>query len=67
MSNVIDYMAVKAAREGQRQLVWECRCGSQKYLLTEEGPQCFDCGIWWDWETLLRRMEIKINTTTGTL
>ena len=65
MGNVIDYMAVKAAREGQKQIVWQCRCGNQKYLLTEDGIQCFDCGGWCKWETLFRSMGIEINTTTG--
>lgn len=58
MTNIIDMMAVKAAKEGHKQLVWECRCGCQKYVLTEEGPQCFECGRWWEWIALLQKMGI---------
>jgi hypothetical protein len=62
MTNVTSIATFKADRAKPSQVVWECPCGCQKYVITEDGPQCADCDRRWSWGEILTHMEIVVST-----
>lgn len=62
---VISIEELRRRREDSKRLVWECQYGSQKYLICQDGPQCFECGRHMTWAEAVEVAGIELSPSSG--